>query len=276
MRLEFTKMNGLGNDFVVVDATRDAFALSPAQIQRIADRRRGVGCDQLLVVEPSSLQAADFDYRIFNADGGEVEQCGNGARCFATFVRDRGLSDKAEIPVNTNAGLITLKVEGDGRVRVNMGAPRLVPDEIPFEAEHQAASYDIAVDGACYQIGAASMGNPHGVLRVDDVDSAPVESLGAAIESHPRFPARVNVGFMQVLGRDEIRLRVFERGVGETQACGTGACAAVVVGRVQGLLDEAVSVHLPGGTLDIRWAGEGQPVYMTGPTETVFHGSIEL
>jgi diaminopimelate epimerase len=276
MRLDFTKMNGLGNDFVVVDATREPFALSDAQIRRVADRRRGIGCDQLLVVQPSSLAGADFDYRIFNADGSEVEQCGNGARCFATFVRERGLTDKTTIPVSTAAGLITLNIEGDGRVRVDMGAPRLVPAEIPFDAEHQAASYDIAVDGQRYQIGAASMGNPHAVLLVDDVDSAPVESLGAAIESHPRFPARVNVGFMQVLSRDVIRLRVFERGVGETQACGTGACAAVVVGRVQGLLDEAVSVHLPGGELDIRWAGEGASVLMTGPTESVFHGSIEL
>ncbi len=281
MRLEFTKMNGLGNDFVVIDATRQPFALNAAQIRRIADRRRGIGCDQLLVVEPPSAAGADFDYRIFNADGGEVEQCGNGARCFARFVRQRGLSDKREIPVNTAAGKILLRIESGGRVRVDMGAPRLEPRDIPFTAAQRAASYALEVDGREYSIGAVSMGNPHAVLCVDDVDSAPVQRLGAAIESHPRFPARANVGFMQVLARDAIRLRVYERGVGETQACGTGACAAVVAGRLRGLLDEAVRVQLPGGELDLRWAGECAasgiaPVLMSGPTESVFEGVIEL
>ena len=276
MKLAFTKMHGLGNDFVVIDATREPVALSPEDIRFLAHRRMGVGCDQVLVVEPPGSDEALFRYRIFNADGNEVEQCGNGARCFARFVRDKGLTDRDEIPVETAAGLIVLRVQDDGQVSVDMGEPRLEPAEIPFEAKQQAVLYPLQVGDQTLQIAAVSMGNPHAVLMVEDVDRAPVEQLGPAIEHHPRFPNRVNVGFMQVVAPDHIRLRVFERGAGETLACGTGACAAVVAGRLQGLLDERVRVDLPGGTLVISWQGAGTPVIMTGPATTVFEGVIEL
>jgi len=269
-------MQGLGNDFVVVDAVSQAISLSPAQLRLLGDRHFGVGCDQVLVVEPPPDETVDFRYRIFNADGGEVEQCGNGARCFARFVRDRGLTDKTGIDVLTAGGVIHPRLEADGRVTVDMGEPQLEPSEIPFQATTPATVYRIDVAGEERAVGVVSMGNPHLVLQVDDVDRAPVEELGPLLERHPRFPRRVNVGFMQVTGRTGIRLRVFERGVGETLACGTGACAAVVSGRLQGLLDERVRVGLPGGELDIRWAGEGRPVLMTGPAEPVFEGVIEL
>ncbi len=274
--MHFVKMHGLGNDFVVIDAIRQQVALSPEAIRRLADRRRGIGCDQVLLVERPQSPDADFRYRIFNADGGEVEQCGNGARCFARFVRDEGLTTKDRIPVETLAGLIELEVLADGQVRVDMGEPVFEPQRIPFQAEARAPSYALEVNGENLDIGAVSMGNPHAVLRVEDVAEAPVVRLGPAIEHHPRFPQRANVGFMQILDRGHIRLRVFERGVGETEACGTGACAAVAVGRLQGLLDEDVQVSLPGGDLVISWAGEGAPLYMTGPAERVFEGSIEL
>ena len=274
--MHFVKMHGLGNDFVVIDAIRQHVELPPGAIRHIADRRRGIGCDQVLLVERPQSPDADFRYRIFNADGGEVEQCGNGARCFARFVRDEGLTTKDRIPVETLAGLIELEVLADGQVRVDMGEPVFEPQRIPFQAEARAPSYTLEVNGESLDIGAVSMGNPHAVLQVEDVDAAPVARLGPAIEHHPRFPQRANVGFMQILDRDHIRLRVFERGVGETEACGTGACAAVAVGRLQGLLDGEVQVSLPGGDLVISWAGEGAPLYMTGPAERVFEGSIEL
>ncbi len=276
MRLPFTKMHGLGNDFVLIDATQQAIVLTPEQVRHLADRRYGVGCDQVLIVEPAHDAGADFHYRIYNADGGEVEQCGNGARCFARYVREAGLSDKPVLNVETSAGLIRLHTETDGQVTVDMGVPRLEPAEIPFDAPARAMRYHIDVEGTMLEIGAVSMGNPHAVLRVDNVDSAPVTTLGPRIESHPRFPQRVNAGFMQVLTRDHIRLRVYERGAGETLACGTGACAAVVAGRVQGLLDNRVSVDLPGGQLVISWAGEGEPVFMTGPANRVFEGNIDI
>jgi diaminopimelate epimerase len=276
MRLRFTKMQGLGNDFVVVDALSEAISLSQAQLRLLGDRHFGVGCDQVLVVEAPPDATVDFRYRIFNADGGEVEQCGNGARCFARFVHDRGLTDKTEIDVLTTAGVIHPRLEADGRVTVDMGEPCLEPSDIPFEATGKAALYPIDAAGEELLVAVVSMGNPHLVLQVDDVDHAPVEELGPLLERHSRFPQRVNVGFMQLLRRDAIRLRVFERGVGETLACGTGACAAVVSGHLQGLLDERVRVSLPGGDLDIFWAGEGSPVSMTGPAESVFEGVIEL
>ncbi|QQZ29077.1 diaminopimelate epimerase [Thiothrix subterranea] len=274
--LHFTKMHGLGNDFVVLDGINQRVDLSTAQIQHIADRHFGVGCDQLLLVEAYAGADAEFRYRIFNADGGEVEQCGNGARCFARFVYDQGLTRQTTIPVMTASGRIVLHIQTDGQVMVNMGVPVLAPAQIPFVAERQQTLYSVDVGGETLALAAVSMGNPHAVLQVTAVDSAPVASLGALLESHPAFPKRVNVGFMQVVARDRIRLRVFERGCGETLACGTGACAAVVAGRLQGLLDEQVSVSLPGGELRIQWQGAGQPVAMTGPAVTVFRGTLNL
>ena len=276
MELTFTKMHGLGNDFVVIDATREPVELTPEQIRFIADRHFGVGCDQLLLVAPPPSPDLDFTYRIFNADGGEVEQCGNGARCFAVFVREKGLTDRDVIRVATAGGPIELKVEPDGQVTVDMGAPRFEPEAIPFVAEERADVYSLAADGQTLEASVLSMGNPHAVLRVDDVESAPVSELGPKLEHHPRFPNRANIGFMQVVDRGHIRLRVWERGSGETLACGTGACAAVVAGRQRGWLDDKVTVSLPGGDLVIRWAGEGQPVMMTGPAVSVFEGRMKL
>ncbi len=275
MKLNFTKMHGLGNDFVVIDGINQTVALAPERIRRLADRHFGVGCDQVLLVEASDRAEADFRYRIFNADGGEVEQCGNGARCFARFVRDRGLTDRNDLRVLTAAGLLRLHIQPDGRVAVDMGQPRLEPAEIPFFATERAKNYPIAADGLDMEIGVVSMGNPHAVLRVDDVDRAPVAHLGPLLERHGRFPSRANIGFMQIVAPDRIRLRVFERGVGETLACGSGACAAVVVGRLWGLLWPNVRVELPGGELNVHWAGEGEAVMMSGPAETVFEGWIE-
>ncbi len=274
--LEFTKMHGLGNDFVVIDAINQQCQLSAEQCRNIADRHFGIGCDQILLVEPPKDQATDFYYRIFNADGSEVEQCGNGARCFAKFVLAQGLTDKHEIDVGTMSGNIRLLVEDNGMVRVNMGAPILEPGEIPFQADQQGPSYPLVVNGQQLEIGAVSMGNPHAVIPVADVVTAAVAELGPAVENHPRFPQRVNVGFMQIVERDHIRLRVYERGAGETLACGTGACAAVVAGITQGVLDAEVRVSLPGGDLVIKWAGNSQPVWMSGPAATVFDGRVEL
>ncbi|MEW6648287.1 MAG: diaminopimelate epimerase [Pseudomonadota bacterium] len=276
MRLPFVKMHGLGNDFVVIDAYRRDVRLNSAQVRFLADRRFGIGCDQLLMVEKPTQGGVDFRYRIFNADGGEVEQCGNGARCFARFVRDEGLTAKDAIVVETASGVITLYVEASGEIRVNMGAPRFDPQQIPFTADAEADKYPLEVGREPLAIGAVSMGNPHAVLRVEDVATAEVERLGPLLESHPRFPRRVNVGFMQIVDRRHIRLRVFERGAGETLACGTGACAAVAVGRRWGELDETVRVDLPGGSLTIRWDGGNQPLWMTGPATRVFQGEIEL
>jgi len=274
--LKFTKMHGLGNDFVVIDAVRQTVDLSPEQVRQIADRHFGVGCDQLLLVEPAASADADFRYRIFNADGGEVSQCGNGARCFARFVYEQGLSEQSEIRVDTASGRLILRREEDGNITVDMGIPRHAPPQIPLNAEREALSYPVEVDGKIWNFGAVSMGNPHAVLVVDNVDEAPVASLGPALESHPMFPERANIGFMQLIDPHHIRLRVFERGSGETLACGSGACAAVVVGIEQGLLTSPVRVDLPGGSLRIRWPGRRESVFMTGPAATVFEGSLEL
>ncbi|MFV8784073.1 diaminopimelate epimerase [Microbulbifer sp. SA54] len=276
MRLKFTKMHGLGNDFVMLDGITQRIKLSPEKIRFISDRHTGIGFDQLLLVEAPRNPDMDFRYRIYNADGSEVENCGNGARCFARFVRERRLTAKEKILVETAAGVLELNVQEGDQVAVDMGAPILEPREIPFEADIQAETYPLEVDGEVYNVGAVSMGNPHAVLLVDNVDTAPVETLGAAIEQHPRFPARVNVGFLQIESRDKARLRVFERGVGETRACGTGACAAMVSARLRGLVDEELKITLPGGTLTIHWPGPGAPVTMTGPATAVYHGQIVL
>ena len=276
MNIAFTKMHGLGNDFVVIDAMNQKINLSTEQLRFLANRRLGVGCDQVLLVETAKQVGVDFRYRIFNADGGEVEQCGNGARCFARFVRDKALSNKDRIRVETNSGLIELHVEQDEQVTVDMGIPRFEPAEIPFQATQQAMSYQLQVDNETIELNVLSMGNPHAVMLVDDVDAAPVERLGPLIESHKRFPQRVNAGFMQVISAQHIKLRVYERGAGETQACGTGACAAVVAGRLRQLLSDQVRVQLPGGDLQIHWAGNNCPVMMTGPATSVFDGNIEL
>lgn len=276
MRLEFTKMHGLGNDFMVIDLVSQRVRLEPEQIRQLADRHFGVGFDQLLLVEPPGSPEVDFRYRIFNADGSEVAQCGNGARCFARFVRERRLTRKNRLRVETASGIIELDIDDRDRVTVDMGAPHFAPAEIPFEAGAEAGTYEIDVAGRRVEMSALSMGNPHAVLLVDDVDSAPVATLGPALENHPRFPERVNVGFMQVLDPHHIRLRVFERGAGETLACGTGACAAAVAGIRRGLLASPVQVALPGGELEIRWAGGNAPVIMVGPTARVFDGAIRL
>ena len=268
-------MHGLGNDFVVIDAISQAVDLTTEQIIAISDRHLGVGCDQLLLVEKPTIAEAEFRYRIFNSDGGEVEQCGNGARCFALFVRQQGLTTNNTIPVETAGGLIALKIQGD-QVEVNMGIPDFRPQSLPFLVDNQAETYDLMVNGDEYAIGAVSMGNPHVVMPVDDLDSMDIETLGRSIEAHTKFPNRVNAGFMQIVNRDEIRLRVYERGAGETRACGTGACAAVAVGRLLGLLDDRVTVHLPGGDLSIEWPGEGHELLMTGPATMVFEGKINI
>ncbi len=276
MIINFTKMHGLGNDFVVIDAINQSIELSDSQYRFIADRRLGIGCDQILLVEKPRSETTDFYYRIINADGSEVEQCGNGARCFARFVQEKGLSEKSEIPVGTNAGDICLLLQDDGLVRVDMGVPQLEPEAIPFIAVEQAVTYEVEVDHLSVELSAVSIGNPHAVVRVQSVATAPLENIGPLLESHVRFPQRCNVGFMQVVDRQQIKLRVFERGAGETMACGTGACAAVVSGRLLGLLDEQVKVTLPGGDLIIEWPGEGYPIMMSGPAVTVFDGSIQL
>ena len=276
MKLQFTKMHGLGNDFVVLDGVRQSIALTREQLCFLADRRFGIGCDQILLVEPPKQTGVDFRYRIFNADGGEVEQCGNGARCFARFVVEQGLTDKREIRVETMRGLIVPRLEDDGRVTVDMGVPEFAPEKIPFDGEAGVVIQSLQLGDERVEITAVSMGNPHAVQIVADVGSAPVERQGPLIESHARFPQRVNAGFMQVLTRQAIRLRVFERGAGETLACGTGACAAVVAGISRGVLDSPVRVETRGGVLDIAWAGAGTPVLMRGPAVTVFSGEIEL
>ena len=278
MRIPFTKMHGAGNDFVVLDATRGPLGLSPAHYRFLGDRHRGVGADQILTVGPSPAAGIDFEYSIHNADGNQVEQCGNGARCFARFVRDHGLTDKDEIRVTTLSGLITPRFESDGQVTVDMGAPIFEPARIPFSADVAAIVHALDVDRRTVQISALSMGNPHAVQVVDDVDTAPVLTEGPLIERHARFAQRVNVGYMQVLDRGRIRLRVFERGAGETLACGTGACAAVVAGIRRGLLDSPVRVQTRGGELTIRWDGADNAhsaVFMTGPAVTVFEGEFD-
>lgn len=274
MEIEFTKMHGLGNDFVVIDGINQEIDLSEEQVQFIASRHFGVGCDQLLLVEAAESDDVDFIYRIFNGDGGEVEQCGNGARCFAIFVREQGLTNKDRIRVETASGVIELHIQADGQVTVDMGVPELTPWNIPFNADTRLDEYLLDVNGEILKIGAVSMGNPHAVTIVENVESAAVDVLGSAIERHSLFPNRVNAGFMQIIDDTHIRLRVYERGAGETLACGTGACAAMVIGHLQGHLANEVEVNLPGGSLQISWQGEASPVMMTGPATTVFKGKI--
>mgnify|MGYP001815310825 FL=1 len=276
MAINFTKMHGLGNDFVVIDAINQSIDLGPEQVRQLADRHLGIGCDQLLLVEPASGAQADFRSRIFNADGGEVGQCGNGARCFMQFVREQGLTDKTQLQVETASGPLQLIQQPDGQITVDMGVPRLEPAEIPFLAERRDNRYALDVLDQQLEIAALSMGNPHAVLRVADIDTAAVATLGPLIEQHARFPERVNVGFMQLLAEATSRRRVYERGAGETLACGSGACAAVVAGQLQGWLAERVKVVLNGGELVVSWAGIGQPVLMTGPATTVYQGRIDL
>lgn len=276
MEIEFTKMHGLGNDFVVIDAINQDIDLTEEQVQFVADRHFGVGCDQLLLVEASESDDVDFIYRIFNADGGEVEQCGNGARCFAVFVREKGLTNKDHIKVETASGVIELHIQSDGQVTVDMGVPELNPWNIPFNADTRRDEYSLDVGGEVLTIGAVSMGNPHAVTIVENIDTTEVDELGASIERHALFPNRVNAGFMQIINDSHIRLRVFERGAGETLACGTGACAAVVIGCLQGHLSNDVEVELPGGSLQISWQGDASPVMMTGPATTVFEGKITV
>jgi diaminopimelate epimerase len=276
MKLKFSKMHGLGNDFVVLDGVRQSLTLTPEQLRHLADRHFGIGCDQILLVEPAVQPGVDFRYRIFNADGGEVEQCGNGARCFVRFVHDQGLTDKREIRVETMSGVIGPRLEADGLVTVDMGVPVFEPEKIPFVSPSAEMVQPLMVRDRDVMITAVSMGNPHAVQVVADVDEAPVAKDGPLIETHPRFPQRVNAGFMQILDRHAIRLRVHERGAGETLACGTGACAAAVTGVVRGLVDSPVRVETRGGDLSISWAGAGTPVLMTGPAVTVFSGEIDL
>lgn len=276
MRIKFTKMQGLGNDFVVLDGVRQNLALTPQQLRRLGDRHFGVGCDQILLVEKAGRADVDFRYRIFNADGGEVEQCGNGARCFVRFVHEQGLTDKREIRVETMCGVICPRLEDDGQVTVDMGEPRFAAAQIPFVSDSDDLEQALDLGGEQVTITAVSMGNPHAVQLVADVERAPVGVQGPLIESHARFPQRVNAGFMQVLSRQAIRLRVYERGAGETLACGTGACAAVAAGIARGLLDSPVRVVTRGGELSIAWDGKGSPVLMSGPAVTVFSGEIDL
>ena len=279
MKLKFTKMHGAGNDFVVIDAISQHIDFTPAQWAHIGDRRFGIGADQMLVIEKSTTAGIDFRYRIFNADGGEVEQCGNGSRAFVKFVIDKGLTAKRRIRVETMSGVIEPAMLDDGRITVDMGAPVLDAACVPFDAAGLQAQDDVwplDIHGKTVQVSAISMGNPHAVQLVDDVDAAPVALDGPLIENHARFPKRVNAGFMQIVDRQHVRLRVFERGAGETLACGTGACAAVVAGMRRGLLDSPVSVQMRGGELSIAWAGVGKPVMLTGPAVTVFEGEIDI
>lgn len=274
MTLKFSKMHGLGNDFIVIDAINQAFVPDPERIRAWARRQTGIGFDQLLLVEKSLSDKAAFKYRIFNADGGEVEQCGNGARCVARFVREKNLTTLDLIPVETCNGLILLEMIDTSRARVNMGVPQFEPQQIPLDTDHRSEVYTLAIDGQHIQFSALGIGNPHIVIQVDDVDQAEVDTLGPALESHSFFPQRVNVGFMQRVDRGNFRLRVFERGVGETRACGSGACAAMVAGHRLGLLDNQAQAHLLGGQLKLEWQGDGNPVMMTGETTMVFEGEI--
>ena len=276
MTINFTKMHGLGNDFVVIDGVKQSIELTAQQICFLADRHFGVGCDQLLLVENPVSSNADFKYRIFNADGSEVAQCGNGARCFARFVREKGLSTKDQIVVDTDAGQLVLNFDAEGLITVNMGIPRHEPSQIPIAVTAYASRYSVKLAETDVEFAAVSMGNPHAVINVSDVVTAPVAVIGARLESHEMFPERANIGFMQVVSRQKIKLRVYERGAAETMACGSGACAAVVAGVELGLLDSDVQVSLPGGELKINWLGRGYPVMMTGPATTVFEGQIEL
>ncbi len=272
----FTKMHGLGNDFIVINNLDGSLKLEQQRIRELSDRYTGIGFDQMLLVETATVAEAEFNYRIFNADGGEVEHCGNGARCFARYVHDKGLSNNRTMLVNTTGGLITLRLLDNQEVTVDVGVPVFEPAAIPFEAPVEQNTYEINVDDTTLTVGAAAIGNPHVLVQVDNVDTAPVETLGPLLESHHRFPKRVNVGFMQIIDTENIKLRVFERGVGETKACGTGACAAVAIGIKQGLLDKTVSVTLPGGSLNIVWKDFQSSIEMTGACSTVFEGQTKM
>jgi diaminopimelate epimerase len=284
MLVRFTKMHGTGNDFIVLDLISQNIHLSKEQIRLLSNRRTGIGFDQLLTVEPPALPDLDFRYRIFNADGSEAEQCGNGARCFTRFVRDRGLTTKTRIKLETNSGEIECKLGKDGNICVDMGMPQLQPEHIPFISNKPGITYNISLDSvtglaesdSSVECAVVSMGNPHAVIVVDDVDSAPVKRLGSLLQKHNRFPDKVNVGFMQVISRTQIKLRVYERGAGETLACGTGACAAVVAGRLQGLLDADVNVELAGGNLSVKWDGDDNSVFLTGPACRVYEGHLQI
>ena len=276
MKLAFTKMHGAGNDFVVIDGVTQAVNLNTNQLRRLADRHRGIGCDQILMVTPPDNPDADFRYHVFNADGSRAGQCGNGARCVGRFLREKRLTRQREILLQTNDDSLALSLTEDGRVFAGLGAPRFAPAEVPFQADETQDQYTLDVQGQSLSIGALSMGNPHAILMVDDCDAAPVSMLGPLLEAHTRFPERVNVGFMQVQSRGEVKLRVFERGVGETDACGSGACAAAVHGMKLGLLDEEVLVSLPGGKLSVSWPSMGDRVWLGGPTATVFNGTVTL
>ena len=276
MKLAFTKMHGAGNDFVIVDGVTQAVNLNTNHLRRLADRHRGIGCDQILMVTPPDSPDADFRYHVFNADGSRAGQCGNGARCVGRFLREKRLTRQREILLQTDDDSLTLLLTEDGRIFAGLGAPRFAPAEVPFQANETQDQYTLDVQGQSLSIGALSMGNPHAILMVDDCDAAPVSTLGPLLEAHTRFPERVNVGFMQVQSRGEVKLRVFERGVGETDACGSGACAAAVHGMKLGLLDEEVSVSLPGGKLSVSWPSMGDRVWLGGPTATVFNGTVTL
>nr|WP_246075863.1 diaminopimelate epimerase [Aliikangiella marina] len=274
--MSFAKMHGLGNDFMVVDGVSQQVYFTEGQVRKLADRHRGVGFDQLLLIEPPQQPDVDFHYRIFNADGKEVEQCGNGARCLARFVRTMGLTWKHKIRVSTMRGLMNLQIMRNGLVSVDMGVPQLAPDTIPMRYAQQDIRYSVNLDGVSYEFGAVSMGNPHCVITVDDVEKAEVDRIGGALTQHNLFPEGANIGFMQKIAHDEVRLRVFERGVGETQACGTGACAAAVVARLQHNMNQKIRVYLPGGHLHIDWPGDGESLKMMGPAELVYQGYIDL
>ncbi|HUO82021.1 MAG TPA: diaminopimelate epimerase [Gammaproteobacteria bacterium] len=277
MELRFTKMHGLGNDFVIADLPRGAAPPAGETLRRLANRRTGIGFDQLLLLEPPRRPGTEVYYRIFNADGDEVEQCGNGARCIAQLLGERkGTTGEGTLTLDSAGGLVQARIGNGGQVSVNMGVPRFAPRDLPFEATTEAYIYTIEVAGTELEIGAVSIGNPHAVLTVPSVESAPVDRIGPALERHPRFPRRTNVEFMEIVDAGHIRLRVHERGTGETRACGTGACAAVAVGRRHGVLGEAVAVDLPGGRLAVQWAGPGEPIWMTGPAEKSFEGTIDL
>ena len=276
MKLAFTKMHGAGNDFVVIDGVTQAVNLNTNHLRRLADRHRGIGCDQILMVTPPDNPDADFRYHVFNADGSRAGQCGNGARCVGRFLREKRLTRQREILLQTSDDSLALSLTEDGRVFAGLGAPRFAPAEVPFQADETQDQYTLDVQGQSLSIGALSMGNPHAILMVDDCDAAPVSMLGPLLEAHTRFPERVNVGFMQVQSRGEVKLRVFERGVGETDACGSGACAAAVHGMKLGLLDEEVLVSLPGGKLSVSWPSMGDRVWLGGPTATVFNGTVTL
>jgi len=276
MQIRFTKMHGLGNDFVVLDAVRQSIRLTTDIIKRIADRNLGIGCDQVLVIEPPTDRNIDFNYRIFNCDGSEVEQCGNGARCIGRYIKDQQLSGKKILRIKTKNRVIEITTTTKNMITANMGEPSFIPTDIPLDSEQQNDLYSIDINNSSLKISALSVGNPHAVLQVDNIDQADVETIGSLIQKHSLFPESVNVGFMQIIDRQNLALRVYERGVGETQACGSGACAAAVAAIKQGLVDKTIEIKLLGGKLTIEWQGEGQPILMTGPAETVFHGKIKL